>query len=98
MDEKLVKEVFSDKEFVMSLVKLDTPEEVQAALKEKGIDLTIDDIMQIREACSRPDVEELSDDELENVSGGLIPALCVLGFLGTIQLVGFIHEATNHRW
>ena len=42
MDEKLVKEVFSDKEFVMSLLKLDTPEEVQAALKEKGIDLTIE--------------------------------------------------------
>lgn len=98
MDEKLVKEVFSDKEFVASLLKMDTPEEVQAALKEKGVDLTIDDILQIREACSRSDVEELSDDELENVSGGLIPALCVLGFLGTIQLLGFVDEVTNHRW
>lgn len=98
MDEKLAKEVFSDKEFVKSLLLMETPEEVQSALKEKGIDLTVEDIMQIREMCNRADTDELSDDELENVAGGICPAVIVLGFFGALHLIGFVHEATNRRW
>lgn len=98
MDEKLAKEVFSDKEFVKSLLLMETAEEVQAALKEKGVDLTVEDILQIREMCGRADAEELSEEELENVAGGICPAVIVLGFFGIINLVGFVHEATNRRW
>ena len=98
MDEKLAKEIFSDKEFVKSLLLMETPKEVQSALKEKGLELTVEDILQIREMCNRADAEELSEDELENVAGGICPAVIVLGFFGTLQLIGFVHEATNRRW
>ena len=39
MDDQQIQELFSDKEFVDSLLGLETPEEVQETLAEKGLDL-----------------------------------------------------------
>ena len=44
MNEELLKEVLSDEAFAKSLIEMETPEDVQTALKEKGVDLSIEDI------------------------------------------------------
>ena len=44
MNEQKIKEIFSDEIFVKSLLNLETAEEVQAALTEKEIELTVDEI------------------------------------------------------
>ena len=44
MNEQIIKEIFSDEIFVKSLLNLETAEEVQAALTEKEIELTVDEI------------------------------------------------------
>ena len=48
MDDQQIQELFSDKEFVDSLLGLETPEEVQETLAEKGLDLTLDEIITIK--------------------------------------------------
>ena len=72
MNEALIKEVFSDKDFVESLLGLETAEDVRAALKEKDLDLSIEDIENIRKTLTAQEGSELSEDEMENVAGGVI--------------------------
>ena len=70
MDEKRAEELFADEAFVKSLLALETPKEVQAAVKAKGVDLTLDEISAIKEVLAKFTSAELSDADLENVAGG----------------------------
>ena len=45
MNEERIKEVFADEEFVKELFSKETPEEAQALLVEKDIELSIDEIV-----------------------------------------------------
>lgn len=84
-----IKEVFTDTEFVQELFQLETLQEVQQALSEKGVDLTNEEISTIRECLikiesgeispelveklvNRSSEEELSEEELELISGGFL--------------------------
>jgi lactobin A/cerein 7B family class IIb bacteriocin len=85
MDEALAKEVFADEEFVKSLFLLDTPQEVQAALSGKGVELTVEEIVKMKELIVKKlDTGlELTDEELEMVSGGVVfEALAILAIAG----------------
>ena len=96
MNIKKIKEVFSDEAFVKGLFELETAAEVQTALKEKGIELTEEEIFAIREMflkvadgkISAEQLEqwavqaergELSEELLEQVSGGVITLLGAIG-------------------
>ena len=70
MDKMKIEEVFSDKEFVKELVALNDNAAVQAALKAKGLDLTEEKIVAIRESMAKK-IGELSDEQLEQISGGV---------------------------
>lgn len=122
MNIKKIKEVFSDEAFVKGLFELETAAEVQTALKEKGIELTEEEIFAIREMflkvadgkISAEQLEqwavqaergELSEELLEQVSGGsvlgtiglaLIGAACVAAF--AIATDDLIYECTGRHW
>ena len=115
MQEALIKDVFADEEFVKRLLCLETPQEVQAAMSGKGIDLTVDQIVKIKElVVKRLDAgQELSDEELEDVTGGsilvlgltLAAASAVAGLLaggllaGTTMFAAWMTDVgTNHTW
>ena len=101
MDEKLLKELFSDEAFVASILELETAEDVQAALKKKGVELSLDEITAIQKALVNSSEEasaELSDDDLENVSGGSVTAIIGAAVAGVIALGSAVHEWTNRRW
>lgn len=106
MNKEKLNEVFSDQQFVESLLQLETPEQVQQILKEKGIDLTVEEIEQTRDFLVRyangqlSEKEtatlkllqnsngELSEDELENVSGGVfLLCACLLGSYGVLAAI-----------
>ena len=70
MNEALIKEVFSDEAYVESLFKSESWEAAQASLKAKGIDMSIDELKKIINDAKKKSEGELSDDELENASGG----------------------------
>ena len=74
MNMEKMKEVFSDKAFVESLFELETVAEVQAALKEKDVELSEEEILSIRDLLGKVENGELSEELLEQVSGGSILA------------------------
>ena len=95
MDEKRMKEVFSEKAFVERLLELDDPVEVQAALREKGVDLTEGEIIVIRDEIARladkiGESGELSLDQLDEVAGGSVTITTgiVLTVVGTLIAAG----------
>ena len=84
MNEERIKEVFSDEEFVRELFSKETPEEAQALLVEKDIDVTIEEIVKLGEFVAKKlqqiengESAELTEEELTDISGGVIVALYI---------------------
>ncbi|MDR2528939.1 MAG: hypothetical protein LBD04_07975 [Synergistaceae bacterium] len=98
-DEKRMKEVFSDEAFVKSLLTLETPEEVKAELKKKGVDLTVDEILSIRETLvKKAEGKELTEEDLEKVAGGSVVGIAI-GIGGLLIGAGsFVNDLTRGRW
>ena len=70
MNEERIKEVFSDEEFVKEFFSKETPEEAQALLVEKEIDLSIDELVKIK------DLVDAKLQEAENKKSAEICQLC----------------------
>lgn len=106
MNEKLLKEVLSDSKFAELLIQQETPEDVQVLLKEKGIELTLEDITSVRNILEQQAEGELSEDNLENVSGGSLTLAAAIGIAAIISascsaLVSIgdkVNTWTNRRW
>ena len=104
MNKEKLQEVFSDKEFVKSLFEMKTAAEAQAALKEKGVELTEEEILGIRELVAKVSSGEISAEQLEKgelpeellekVSGGLIHLIVGIGsaVVGIANLVSWLCE------
>jgi hypothetical protein len=75
MDKAKAKEIFSDAAFVTSLLKIETAEEVQTALKTKGLEVSLEEVKAIGAVLEKAAENggKLSEDELENVAGGVYP-------------------------
>ena len=92
-NELIIKEVFRDEEFVRGLFMLETPQEVQAALKVKNVELSIEEIVKIKELLikSAENGGVLSDEELQEVSGGFAISggliICIAGLVAGIGVV-----------
>ena len=112
MNTEKMKEIFSDEAFVKSLFELESAAEVQAALKEKGVELSEEQIVGIRElllkvesgeiSVAQLENGELSEETLEQVAGGLAGTTILaiyLGILGGGQVLGCgIATAIAFRW
>ena len=98
MNEEKIKEVFSNEKFVKSLMELNTPEEVQKALSEKDIDLSVDEIKKIAELLQKKANGELTDEDLENVAGGSISLGIVIGIYVAIGAAYVVDHVTRRRW
>lgn len=97
MEEKL-KKVMSDEAYVKELLALETPEEVQASLEEKDVEMSLDEIKQATNLLSRYSDGELSEDELAEIAGGC--AACVTCAIISIVAsgAGFTEWITRRRW
>ena len=107
MNEERIKEVFSDEAFVKELFSKETPEEVQAMLEDKDIELSIDEIVKLKELLEKkvenPDADvELGDDDLEEVSGGVVLDVIFVVAVVAVMVGAYggtaVHEKTNGRW
>jgi len=67
-----IKEVFSDPAFVGELFAMESPEDAQAALRAKGVELSLEELKEVNEILSTKLSEngELSLDDLDSVAGG----------------------------
>ena len=93
MNIERLKEVFLDEAFVKSLFELETVAEVQAALREKGIELTEEEILGVRDLMIKVEEGGISAEQLEKwaaqiESGELSEELLEQVSGGSITLVG----------
>ena len=65
MNVNKLKEVFSDEAFVKSLFELESVGEVQAALKEKGIEFSEEEILSIRDFLLKVEEGDITKEQLE---------------------------------
>ncbi len=104
-----IKEIFADKDFVEKILAMETAEEVQAAIKAQGVELTIEEIeatkAELVNQLENKDSDEVSDEQLENVAGGFAVTTAILiagGLLaagsGLVTLGNKVHEWTRRRW
>ncbi len=73
MDQKKLTAVLSDKDFAEKIVKLQTPEEVQAAFKEKGIKISPEEVQLLGSFVNKmveKGISELSEEDIKEVTGG----------------------------
>ena len=82
-----VERLSSDEAFRNRLAAAPTPEERQEMAREAGYDLGAGDMPAIKAALG---IEELSDDDLEKVAGGIGTATATIGIsvAGTATLLG----------
>ena len=79
MNEERIKEVFADEEFVKELFSKETPEEAQALLAEKEIDMSIDELVKLKDlvaaklqAAENGESTEITEEDLADVAGGYL--------------------------
>ena len=65
MNMEKMKEVFADEAFVKGLFELDSAAAVQAALKEKGVEMTEDENLGVRELLIKLEKGEISAEQAE---------------------------------
>ena len=68
MNIERVKEVFADEAFAKSLFELETASEMQAALKEKGIELSEEEITSIQDVLMKVKNGEVTKEQIEKWS------------------------------
>ena len=106
MNTEKMKAVFADEAFVKSLFELDSAAEVQAALQEKGVELTEEEILGIRDLLVKLAEGEISAEQMENgelpeelleqVSGGSLLGLGIA--IGVVANIGAMVTSIVGRW
>ena len=91
MNEERIREFFSDEVFVKELLEQESLEQVQALLIQKGYDVPMETIVKSDELIKKHmkgeiNLEELSEDDLNAVSGGVAGTAISIA-LGVISIV-----------
>ena len=73
--EEKIKELLLNESFVGELKNLKSAEELQEAFKNNGVDMTLEEINALGDLCEKAleemDNDELSEENLSSVSGGV---------------------------
>ena len=79
MEKEKLSKLLNDEDFLKKILPMKTPEEVQAEFKKEGLELSIEEIEALGKAinAAAKKGKPLSEDELENVSGGMLDLLGV---------------------
>ena len=103
MDEKKMLAAVEDRAFLEKIVGMDSVEDVQAAFKkDKGIEISAEDLEAIQKVVEEKMDGELSEDDLENVAGGIAVTTAVaVGTIvvgGLVELSSAVSKWTRRRW
>ena len=98
--EARIKEAFADEQYVKELFALEKPEDAQAKLQEKGISMTLDEVKAIPKMLKAAQMngDELSEDLLEDVAGGVLTVAAATIIAAGIGAGGAIIGAGIERW
>ncbi|SMP58027.1 hypothetical protein [Anoxynatronum buryatiense] len=92
----------ADEQLVEKLMQQETSEEVQALLKENNVEMTLEEINTVREALlkamERSEEGELSEEDLEEVTGGVFLISMILALVCTAGMTQLTMSANRMRW
>ena len=104
MQEKFEK-LMQDEAFAEKLLSLDEDTEIQALLSENGVEFTLEQIAAIKKgviAQLNGEDAELSEDDLEDVAGGIAVGTAITVAVGVAKglfaLGKGVHKWTRGRW
>lgn len=101
MNEKM-SALLQDEAFLEKLLDLENDTDVQALLAENGVELTLAEISAVKTGIENRlagENEELSEDDLENVAGGVDIGGLISGICEGIGKLGdCVHKWTRRRW
>lgn len=99
MDKRMenVRAAMADKEFVEKIVKMEEPEDVQAAFAEKGVEFTLEEISAMAEKIMQGNFEEMTEEQLDDVTGGVDPVTCVCAVIGVLTLAANVMTEVNNN-
>ena len=106
MNEERIKEVFADEEFIKELFSKETPEEAKALFEEKDIDISIEELVKLKDiiiaklqAVENGESAELTEADLENIAGGTFGISVVIAIVGILVLCsGVTIVKKTNRW
>ena len=87
--EQLIKKMQDDKDFAEKILTCKENDEAIALAKEQGIDLTPENIVEVYETlqlASRIEEGELSEEELEQVAGGMLSVTLLVSALALVAI------------
>ncbi|MEN1761408.1 MULTISPECIES: hypothetical protein [Anoxynatronum] len=92
----------ADEKLAEKLFQLETAEEVQVLLKDNDVEMTLEEINTVREALikamERSEESELSEEDLEEVTGGFFWMLGLALALMAVGSTAYVTEAKGKRW
>ena len=107
MNNEKIKELFADEAFVKELLALDTAAEVQAALKEKGVEMTEEEIVAVHDLLAKVESGEVTKEQVEDgelpeellelVSGG-DAGFIILGIASLIAIAMGVTVGPDGKW
>ena len=97
MDEAKLREVLSDEEYVKELLAMESEQQVQLSLEERGIELSLDQIRQIGEFVRKVQNGEVSQEQLEHMAGGSFLAFALTVIIGGAAIGGTMN-AVIYSW
>ena len=102
MDQTKLKEVFSDKAYVESIIKL-SAEDAARSLCEKGVEVSAEDLVKVRDfiAAHKEELQngELGEEALASVAGGVSDtAGFLIGAVGTSALLALVVGLAAISW
>ena len=68
MNMEKIKDIFADEAFIKGLFELETAAEVQAALKEEGVEMSEEEILAVRDLLAKMESGEISVEQAEQWS------------------------------
>ena len=88
MEEK-IKEIMAKEGFADKLLACEEPEQVQELFAAEGIELTLEEVKQIGAGlnASLAEGDELDEDALDGVAGGVAVSAIVSGIIVGVQLL-----------
>ena len=91
-------QLLADKKFVEQMLAQQTAEDVQKLFNDTGVDFTLEDVNEIGEQLNRAanSNEELSEEALEDVSGGF--AITVAGVIAAGKIIVAVGGAGLAVW
>ena len=73
MNKEKVLEILKDQAFATKILEMQTPEQVQAAFKEKGVEISVDEVKVLGEIINKmieKNTSKLSPADLDEIAGG----------------------------